>query len=101
MDPLVNDILALLGHIVSALGLGVFGFAAVRFALDSYRAANWQLQIALALGIFFLLVGVADFATPGSTGAFALGAGIAFFLSMSSKKAPEPEPKPKSEPSDT
>jgi len=88
MDPIVNDILGLIGHIVSALGLAIFGFAATRFALDAYGKADWQLQIALALGVFALLIGVAHYTSPGSTGFFAIGASVAFFLS-GMKKDPD------------
>jgi hypothetical protein len=81
MDPIVFEIFSILGFLLRALGFVVFGFAAGRFTMDAYGKANWQLQIALALGFFGLLIGLTHFASPGSAGAFALGAGIAFFLS--------------------
>ena len=85
----LNDIIAILGHLLSAIGFGLVGLGLARFLLDSYPKANWQLQIALALGFFGLLIGLAAFASAGSAGAFALGAGIAFF--MAKKKEEEPE----------
>jgi len=85
----LNDIIAILGHLLSAIGFGLVGLGLARFLLDSYPKANWQLQIALALGFFGLLIGLAAFASAGSAGAFALGAGLAFF--MAKKKEEEPE----------
>ena len=81
MDPIVNEIFALLGFLLRALGFLLFGFGGGRFMLGAYQKANWQLQIALALGFFALLAALAKFSSPGSVGAFALGAGIAFFMS--------------------
>ncbi len=81
MSILLSDIPNLFGHFLSAVGLGVFGFAMVRFALEVYHKSNWQLQMAILLGLFGLLVGLADFVSPGSVGAFALGAGAAFLMS--------------------
>ena len=80
MDPLLTDVFSLLGLLLSALGFLVLGFGLGRFFQDAYQKAAWQLQIALALGFFGLLIGLADFASPGTAGAFALGAGIAFFM---------------------
>ena len=80
MDPLLNDVFGLLGLLLSAAGFLVFGFGLGRFFLDAYHKGAWQLQIALALGFFGLLIGLTDFASPGSVGAFALGAGIAFLM---------------------
>ena len=81
----LNDIIAILGHLLSAIGFGLVGLGLARFLLDSYPKANWQLQIALALGFFGLLIGLAAFASAGTTGAFALGAGIAFFTAKKEK----------------
>ena len=81
----LNDIIAILGHLLSAIGFGLVGLGLARFLLDSYPKANWQLQIALALGFFGLLIGLTAFASAGTTGAFALGAGIAFFTAKKEK----------------
>jgi hypothetical protein len=86
MPPLISDIFGLLGFLVSALGFLIFGFGIARFTLDAYKKAVWQVQIALSLGFFGLLVGIADFTSPGSTGMYALGAGIAIFMSSMPKK---------------
>jgi len=82
----LNEILGLFGLLLRAVGFGLAGFALGKFVLDAYHKANWQLQIALVLGFFGLLIGLTNFSSPGSAGAFALGAGLAFF---SQKKKPE------------
>jgi hypothetical protein len=93
MPPIVNEIFGFLGFLLSALGLLVFGFAAGRFTLDAFQKAGWQVQVALVLGIFVVLIGLANYATPGSVGAFALGAGIAFISGGSKKKDDEEQKK--------
>jgi hypothetical protein len=80
-----DGILVVLGFLLRALGFLIFGFAIGRFVLDAYQRANWQLQIALALGLFGLLIGLTDFASPGSSGAFALGAGVALIMASMNK----------------
>ncbi|HVN16564.1 MAG TPA: hypothetical protein VMT73_12540 [Anaerolineales bacterium] len=86
MPSIITDILGLLGFLVSALGFLVVGFGLARFILDAYHKGSWQVQIALALGFFGLLIGIADFSTPGSVGAFALGAGVAFVMASMPNK---------------
>jgi hypothetical protein len=81
------QILGILGNLVRAIGFLAFGFGIARFTLDAYNKANWQLQIALALGFFGLLVGLTNYASPGSSGMYALGAGIALIMNMMPKKA--------------
>lgn len=86
MPNIVNEIFSLLGFLLRALGFLVIGYGLGRFTLDAYKKANWQLQIALALGFFGLLIGITDFASAGSAGAFALGAGAAFVMPGMPKK---------------
>jgi len=90
MPILVTDIFSLLGFLLRAAGFGLFGFGIGKFVLDAYAKAAWQLQIALVLGFFGLLIGLADFTSPGSVGAFALGAGIAFLMKKKAEEAPKP-----------
>ena len=91
MPPIVSDIFGFLGFLLRAFGFLLFGFASGRFVLDAFQKANWQLQIALALGFFLLVLGLTKFSTPGSAGAFALGAGIAFLMSGMAKKKEDDE----------
>jgi hypothetical protein len=97
MPPLVYDIFGFLGFLISALGFLIFGFGVGRFTIDAYNKAIWQVQIALALGLFGLLIGLADFTSPGSTGMFALGAGVAFVMAGMPKRNEEDEEEQKKE----
>ena len=82
MPSIVNDIFSFLGFLLRALGFLVAGVAVGRFVFENYKASEWQVKIALILGLFGLLVGLTAFSSPGSAGAFALGAGGAYFMSM-------------------
>jgi hypothetical protein len=95
MPPIVPEIFGFLGFLLGALGALVFGFAGGRFALDAFQKTSWQVQVALVLGLFGAFVGLANYATPGTAGAFALGAGLAFFASGMGKKKDEEEPRKK------
>jgi hypothetical protein len=96
MPPLVNEIFGFLGFLVRALGFLVFGGAVGRFVFENFKGAEWQVKAALALGLFGLLIGLTDFASPGSAGAFALGAGAAYFASMLPRRSGDGgEPKKK------
>jgi len=88
----LTEILAILGYSIRPLGFIVLGFGIARFTMDAYKQAVWQVQVALVLGFFFLLVGLTNYAGPASIGAFALGAGVAIILSgMTKKEAEEPK----------
>ncbi len=89
MPTALTDVFSFLGFLLRVLGFFVAGLAIGRFVLDNYKDSAWQVQIALALGLFGLLIGLTDFASPGSAGAFALGAGAAYFMSMTLKKSSE------------
>jgi hypothetical protein len=80
------EILSIIGYVIRALGFIVLGFGVGRFTMDAYKKAVWQVQIVLALGFFGLLVGLTNYASAGSMGMFALGAGIAILLSGRAKK---------------
>ncbi len=91
MDPIINEIFALLGFLLRALGFLLFGFGSARFTLGAFQKGSWQVQCALALGFFALLAALTKFSSPGSAGAFALGAAIAFLMSGMAKKQDEDE----------
>jgi hypothetical protein len=86
MPSIIIDIFGFFGFLLRALGFLVIGLAVGRFVLDNFNKTVWQVQIALVLGLFGLLIGLTDFASPGSAGAFALGAGGAFFMNMMPQK---------------
>jgi len=89
MPYIVNEIFGLLGFFLRALGFLAIGFGLGRFTIDAYKNAVWQVQIALVLGFFGLLIAITNFASAGSTGAFAIGAGIAFFIAGRPKQDEE------------
>ena len=82
MPPNFGDVSGLLGLLLRALGFLVLGFVLGRFLLDNFKTSMWQVQVALVLGFFGLLIALTDFASPGSVGAFALGAGVSHFFNV-------------------
>ncbi|MBL8097622.1 MAG: hypothetical protein JNK81_00465 [Anaerolineales bacterium] len=77
-----QQVLSVVGFVIRAIGFIVLGFAVGRFTMDAYKKAVWQVQIALAVGFFALLVGLTHYSSPGSMGTFALGAGVALIMSF-------------------
>jgi len=82
----VTGVLSIIGYVIRALGFIVLGFSVGRFTMDAYKKAVWQVQVALALGFFGLLVGLTNYSSAGSMGMFALGTGVAMILSGMAKK---------------
>lgn len=84
MDGLLifEEILGILGGLIRILGFLLIGYGIARFTLESYQKAVWQVQVALVLGFFGVLIGLTNYASAGSAGAFALGAGFSFFRSF-------------------
>ena len=80
------EVLSVIGFVIRGLGFALLGFALSRFFLDAYRSAVWQVQIALAVGFFLLLVGLTNYSSPASMGLFALGAGGAMLIAFNKKK---------------
>lgn len=79
MEDFMN-VLSILGHFVRAVGFLLLGFAISRFVTISYKQAVWQVQVALVVGYLGLLAALTHFASAGSMGTFALGAGAAMLL---------------------
>jgi hypothetical protein len=86
MPVVLSDLIELSGYLLRAVGFLVIGLALGRFLLASYKNTIWQAQIALVLGFFGLLIALTDFASAGSAGAFALGAGISMLNANAPKK---------------
>jgi hypothetical protein len=95
MDGLLifEEILSILGNLVRFLGFLLIGYGIARFVLESYQKAAWQLKIALVLGFFGTLIGLTAYASAGSAGGFALGAGFSFFRAFAPAKEKEDEEK--------
>jgi hypothetical protein len=82
MPPVVNDVFGFFGFLIRFLGFLVAGYAIGRFFLENYKVSEWQVRIALVLGFFGLFVGVIAYASPGSSGAFALASGAALVSAL-------------------
>ncbi len=85
----LSSIFSFLGFLLRAVGFAVLGYGLGTFTMDAYKKAVWQVQAALALGFFGLLVGLTNYASAGSMGTFALGAGAAIILANMPKKDEE------------
>jgi membrane protein DedA with SNARE-associated domain len=79
MPSLVYDLFDFLGYLLRVIGFLVVGLAFGRIVLESMQGEAWQVRVALLLGLFGLLIALTVFATAGAAGAFALGAGAAYF----------------------
>jgi len=88
-----QEILGIFGNIIRFVGFLIFGLAVGRFFWDAYKTAEWQVKVALVLGFFGLAIGITDFASAGSAGAFALAAGGAFLMASTPKKEEKEEQK--------
>jgi hypothetical protein len=93
MPSIVTQIFSMLGFLLRALGFLLVGYGIGRFLLDTFPKVTWQVQVALVLGFFGLLIGLTDFSTPGSSGALALGAGAAFLMASMPKGMEDSEEK--------
>jgi len=82
---ILKDIFSIFGYLIRIAGFLLIGLGLGRFFLEAYPKSNWQLQMALTLGLFGLLIALTVFSSAGSAGAFALGAGIAFFSAKKDK----------------
>lgn len=87
MPPIVSELLGLVGFLLRVLGFLLFGYATGRFVLDQFKNVGWQVQVALALGFFGLAAAFTNYATPGASGAFALGGAVAFMMANMPKKS--------------
>lgn len=90
MDTFI-EVLLVIGFFIRALGFAVLGFGVGRFTMDAYKKAAWQVQVALAVGFFGLLVGLTKYSSPASMGMFAIGAGAALLMSFTAKKEEDGE----------
>lgn len=89
MPPILIDVSGFLGFLLRVLGFLLAGLALGRFVWEQFEKVAWQVQIALILGVFGLLIGLTAFASAGSAGAFALGLAAAYFMTAMPQKPHE------------
>jgi hypothetical protein len=77
-----TEIIALLGGILSVLGLLLLGLATGWFTVFAFRQPerHWQLQVAVYLGMFLFIALLIRYSTPGGVGGFGLGFGAALLI---------------------
>ena len=85
MPQIVYEILSLLGALIRMLGLLMFGLGIGWFALEGFRKSqqNWQLQIAVFLGLVALsgiMIYTLYYNAPSALGLYGIGFGVAMFL---------------------
>ncbi len=77
----VFDIIGLLASALRLLGMGVLGAGIGWLTLDMlHKTQAWQVQIAVILGLFGVVIGLAVFLAAGALGAFGIGIAVAIFL---------------------
>lgn len=87
MPTVLLELSGFVGILIRFLGFLVVGLALGRFVLDQFKNVAWQVQIALVLGIFGVLIALTDLASAGSAGGFALGLGASYFMTMMPRKS--------------
>jgi hypothetical protein len=98
MPPIIYELLNILGFAIRVGGMIVLGVAMGYFTIEFYRKGQqvWMLQIALFLGFIGLVIALSTFTSPGTLGAFALGAGGTLIYKLGFEKD-EKKDEPKGE----
>ncbi len=88
MPPIIYDLLNILGFAIRVGGMIVLGVAMSYFTVEFYRKGQqvWMVQVALFLGFIGLVIALSTFTSPGTLGAFALGAGGMLIYQLGFKK---------------
>ncbi len=83
MDPIILDVMELLGYLLRVLGALVFGLATGWLTMRSlkWQRESWQVAIAVYLGLLAAFVLLGRWVPGGGTlGAFGLGAGAGLLI---------------------
>jgi membrane protein DedA with SNARE-associated domain len=77
MPPVIYELLNILGFAIRVGGMIVLGVAFSFFTVEFFKKGQqvWMVQVALFLGFIGLVIALSTFTSPGTLGAFALGAG--------------------------
>jgi len=97
MPPIVYELLNIIGFIIRVGGMIVLGVAFSFFTVEFFRKGQqvWMVQVALFLGFIGLVIALSTFTSPGTLGAFALGAGggLLYLLAMNKGEKKEEDEK--------
>jgi len=63
---ILKDIFSIFGYLIRIAGFLLIGLGLGRFFLEAYPKSNWQLQMALTLGLFGLLIALTVFSSAGT-----------------------------------
>lgn len=99
MPPVIYDVLNIVGFLIRATGMLIFGFAFSLLSVEFFKKGQqvWMLQIAIFLGFVGLVIALSTFTSPASLGSFGfgVGAGLLYFLlykkERGEEKAEEPQ----------
>lgn len=78
----IELILSLGGYFLRGLGLIVLGLGSGWLTMSTLRQAktDWQIKVAVVLGLFYLAAAVISWESEGAVGAFSLGTGASIFI---------------------
>jgi zinc transporter ZupT len=93
MPPVLYEVLNILGFLLRLAGMIVLGLAVSLFTVEIFKKGLqvWMVQVALFLGFIGLVIALSTFTSPGTLGAFGLGAGAGLLLRLGLKKADNEE----------
>jgi membrane protein DedA with SNARE-associated domain len=93
MPPIVYELLNILGFAIRVGGMIVLGVAFSFFTIDFFKKGQqvWMVQVALFLGFIGLVIALSTFTSPGTLGAFALGAGGGLLYKLAMPKGEDKE----------
>jgi hypothetical protein len=88
MPPVIYELLNIIGFAIRVGGMIVLGVAFSFFTLEFFKKGQqvWMVQVSLFLGFIGLVIALSTFTSPGTLGAFALGAGGGLLFHLGMKK---------------
>jgi hypothetical protein len=94
MPSILYQIIDLLAATLRLIGLAVLGLGVGWLAIDLlHKTEEWQVQIAVFLGVLGLVIALTVFMAAGAMGIFCIGLGVAVFMWGMPKKKKEEDKK--------
>jgi hypothetical protein len=93
MPSQLYEVLNILGFLMRLAGMIVLGVAFSFFTVEIFKKGLqvWMVQVALYLGFIGLVIALSTFTSPGTLGAFGLGAGAALLFKLGFNKGENKE----------